>query len=61
MSSSGFIVTGHLYNRLFDEAVKGPAIDVNYEVWNHLFNAVPENYKLPDMAVITFMPPATSL
>jgi hypothetical protein len=58
MSLSGLTVTGQLYIRLFDEAVKGPAPEVNYEVWNRIFNGVPENYKLPDMAVITFIPAA---
>ncbi|MFC3800630.1 hypothetical protein [Cohnella sp. GCM10012308] len=58
MTSDNILVPGALFAGLFDPAAAaGPDLDVNYEVWNRIYNAVPEGYKLPDLPVATLRLP----
>lgn len=46
------VVPGAMFAGLFDpDAAPGPDLAVNYEVWNRIYHALPEGYKLPDLPV----------
>lgn len=48
-------VRGDLYNRIFTSKMLESDIWVDYQVWNQLFAALPDDYKVPDMTVLAFL------
>lgn len=56
-TSADRFVPGGLYADLFDPSATGPDRAVSYEVWNRIYNAVPEDYRLPDIPVVTLQLP----
>lgn len=56
MSDGSIKVIGDLYNRIFAVQTSNPEVLVDYAVWNLIFEGLPKDYKLPDMAVYTFLP-----
>ncbi|MFB9329629.1 hypothetical protein ACFFSY_27140 [Paenibacillus aurantiacus] len=50
-----FWVRGDLYNRIFAVQTVDHEPRVDYAVWNHLFAALPKEYKLPDSTVLAYV------
>ncbi|MDI4646014.1 hypothetical protein [Cohnella hashimotonis] len=58
MTPDNMLVPGALFAAIFDpEAAAGPDLAVNYEVWNRIYHSVPEDYKLPDLPIVTLRLP----
>ncbi|WP_169456502.1 hypothetical protein [Paenibacillus pinihumi] len=47
-----FPVTGDLYNRIFQQQISNPEVQVDYEVWTRINTLLPAHYSLPDNKVI---------
>ncbi|MEO3944790.1 hypothetical protein [Gorillibacterium sp. CAU 1737] len=41
-------IIGDLYNRLFQVQASSPGAVIDYDVWNRINEALPEDYILPD-------------
>lgn len=50
------MVTGDLYNRIFDVQSSHPGLTVEYMIWNRIFEGLPKKFVLPDQEVYTFLP-----
>jgi hypothetical protein len=46
------LVICDLYNRIFSSQISTPELLVDYNVWNQIFAALPENYQIPDNEVL---------
>lgn len=49
------MVPSDIYSSFFYDATPTPYIWVNEYVWNKIKEAVPEGYKIPDLAIINFI------
>ncbi|MBJ6362067.1 hypothetical protein ACFOQM_12275 [Paenibacillus sp. GCM10012307] len=46
-----FQVTIDLYNRIFQQQLPNPEVQVDYEVWTRINNSLPAHYSLPDNTI----------
>lgn len=53
MTENRYMVIGDLYNRIFFVQISNPEVLVDYVTWNKIFETLPKDYQLPDMAILT--------